>query len=151
MAYTHRDSEGASLGGNPLPPSEATPRPYSPEHWHEHANPPPPPNRVPAVSVLQCITLISSMTTLFLRSHLPWIAPVVTPNGTDQRCTRAFRTSAIMASRCHMSMIWLAATAFGLTCSRVLRLRLRRERQRRALPPLLSDPRRSEVFFYRML
>lgn len=38
MAYTRRDTEGAFLGGNPLPSSEATPQP-SPER--EHANPPP--------------------------------------------------------------------------------------------------------------
>jgi hypothetical protein len=144
MAYTRRDTEGAFFGGNPLPPSEATPRSYSPEH--EHANPPPPPHCVPGVSILRCITFILSMTTLFLRLHLPCTAPATTPNGTRPRYTRAFRTR-VMASRCHMSMVWLAATAFGLTRSRVPRSLLRRGQRRRALPPLSSDPRRSKYYF----
>jgi hypothetical protein len=142
MAYPRRDTEGAFLGGNPLPPSEATPQPYSPEH--ERANPPSP--CVPAVSILRCITFILSMPTLFSRPHLPCTAPATTPNGAHPRCTRAFRTS-VMACRCHISMVWLADTTFGLTRSRMLRSALRRGRRRRALSFLSSDPRRAKCFF----
>ena len=134
MAYTRRDTKGAFLGGNPLPPSEATPQPYSTED--ERVNPPPPPHCVPAVSILRCITFILSITKLFSRPHLPCTAPAATLNGTRLRCTRASRTN-VVACRCHMSMVWLAATAFGLTRSRVLRSLLpRRAQRRRALPPL---------------
>jgi hypothetical protein len=48
-----RDTGGGCYGGNSLPRSEAPPRPYSPEN--DHANAPPPPCCVPAVSILRCI------------------------------------------------------------------------------------------------
>src|SRR6267154_3264501 len=141
MAYTRRDSEGAFLGGNQLTPSEATSQPCSPEH--ERANPPP--HCVPAVSILQCTTFILFMTKLHSRSHLPCTAPVTTPDGTRPPCTRAFKTN-VMACRCHMFMVWVAATAFGLTRSRVLRSLLRRAcLLSRATPEGLS------IFFNRML
>jgi hypothetical protein len=55
MPYTAtpRDTEGGCYEGNSLPQSEATPRPYAPEL--DHANPPPPPCCIPAVSILRHI------------------------------------------------------------------------------------------------
>ena len=150
MAYARRDTEDVFLGANQhgLPPSEATtPQPYSPEH--ERDNPPPPPHCVPAVSISRCITFILSMIKLFSRLHLPRTAPATVPNGTRRRCTRAFRTS-VMACRGHMSMVWPAVTAFGLTRSRLLYSLLWRGRRRRASLPISSDPEGLSDFFNRM-
>lgn len=151
MAYTRRDTDGAFMGGNSLPPSEATPQ--SPQSYssgeYERANPPPPPHCMLAVSTLRCITFILSVMTLSPRPHLPCTATAAGLNGTRRLCTRASRTN-VMTCRGHMSMVWLAATAFGLmrsTANRVLRSLLRRRgRRRRALPPLSSDPEGLSVF-----
>jgi hypothetical protein len=145
MSYTRRDTEGVFFGGHPTTPSDATPhspQPYSLEN--ERANPPPPPCCMPAVSILRCTTFISSVMTLFSRPHLPCTAPASAPNGTLPHCTQAFRTS-VMTCRGHMSMVWLAATTFGLMHSTAIRvprsLLRRRGRRRRAQPPLSSDPK----------
>ena len=94
MAYTRWDTEGEFLGGNPLPPSEASPgpQPYSPNQ--EHTNLPPPPHCVPAVSILRCITFVLSMTTLFFEPAPPahccsygpqWNAPTLHSSAQDNR------------------------------------------------------------------
>ena len=127
MSYTviHRDTGDGGYGQNSLQ-SEATPQPYSPEH--ERANAPPPPHCMLTVSVRRFFVFVSSMTIFFSRPHLPCTTP---HSGMRPRCIRVFRTS-VMARHCHMPTMWLAATIFGLTRSRLLRSLLRR--RRRALP-----------------
>lgn len=149
MAYTREDTGDGCYGRNSLPQSEATPQPYSPEQEQEHANAPPPPHCVSAVSVLQVFVFLSSLTIYFSRLHLPCTAPLMSLNGMRPHCTRVLGTS-VMACLCHMSTIWPAAILVGLTRSRVLRSFLKLRWQWRALPSL-EHPYGLSVFSYRML
>jgi hypothetical protein len=57
MAYTRKDTGDGCYGQNSFSQSEATPQPYSPEQ-EQHANAPPPPHCVLAVSVLQVFAFL---------------------------------------------------------------------------------------------
>ena len=134
MAYTRKDTGDGCYGQNSLSQSEATPQPYSPEQ-EQHANAPPPPHCVLAVSVLQVFAFLSNLTILLSRLHLPCTVPAISLNGMRPRCTRVLRPLRInaMACLCHISTMWPAAIVVGLTRSRALRSFLKLLWQLRAL------------------
>jgi hypothetical protein len=149
MAYPRRETEHAHLGGNPLPPSEATPQPYSPEH--ERASSPLPPHCVPAVSILRCRHIYLKHDDIIFE-----VAPCAHCFSYDPQWTWSTPTlhSSVQDQRYGMPVPYVNGMARGYDvwdeAQQGAQFTPAEETATASivpLPPLSSDPRRSKSFF----